>query len=157
VAKRIFVAMWSLLAVLTVALCLPRPAAADSVSVGVQTDSLQLGIQIGDPPPLVPVPGTPVYRAPDLPYNYFVYAKRYYLFHQGHWYRSRHHNGPWAVIAVNLVPAPLLAVPVDYYAAPPAHWKKHGPPPWARAKGPKRSGHDRNRDDDHGRRGRHRD
>jgi hypothetical protein len=32
-------------------------------------------------------------------------------------------------------PKPILAVPVPYYKKPPSHWKKHGPPPWAEAKG----------------------
>jgi hypothetical protein len=35
---------------------------------------------------------------------------------------------------VEHVPQPILAVPVTYYKAPPGHWKKGGPPPWA---GPK--------------------
>jgi hypothetical protein len=108
---------------------------AASVNVGVQAENVQLGIHIGDLPPLIVVPGTVVYRAPDLPYNYFVYEKQYYLYHEGRWHRSRHHDGPWAVLVADRVPRPLLAVPVDYYNAPPAHWKKHGPPPWAHAKG----------------------
>ncbi len=42
----------------------------------------------------------------------------------------------WTVIAIDRVPRPILGVPVQYYQAPPTHWKqKQGPPPWAAAKG----------------------
>jgi hypothetical protein len=30
---------------------------------------------------------------------------------------------------------PILGVPVNYYKAPPGHWKQHGPPPWSETKG----------------------
>jgi hypothetical protein len=158
--RRVLVVMSSILGFLAAGLWLPGSAPAAGVSVGVQTNNVQLGIQIGDPPPLVVVPGTPVYRAPSLPYNYFSYAQQYYLFHEGRWHRSRHHDGPWIVIAVGQVPPPILAVPVDYYAAPPGHWKKHGPPPWAKAKGHRKNKHGDDWDDDHGKHrghGKHRD
>lgn len=127
--------MASLLSVVAVGLWLPGLARAGSLRIGVQIDSGHLGIQIGPPPPLVVVPGTPVYQAPSLPYNYFVYQKRYYLFHEGMWLSARRHDGPWTVIAVERVPRPILGVPVDYYKNRPGHWKQHGPPPWAEAKG----------------------
>ena len=110
-------------------------AQASSLSVGVQTDSLSLGINIGSPPPLVVVPGTSVSHAPSVDHNYFFYKDRYYLYHQEMWLSSRHHDGPWIVIALGQVPPPVLTVPVTYYKAPPTHWKKQGPPPWASAKG----------------------
>jgi hypothetical protein len=114
----------------------PEPARADSLSIGVQTEGLTLGVNIGGPPHVVAVPGTPVYQAPSLPYNYFVYRNHYYLFHEGMWLSAAHYNGPWTVIALEKVPQPILIVPVNYYKAPPGHWKeKHGPPPWAKARG----------------------
>lgn len=125
----------SLLGVVAVGLWQPGPASAESLRIGVQVDSVRLGIHIGSPPPLVLVPGTPVYQAPSLPYNYFVYQKHYYLFHDGMWLSARHHDGPWTVIAVERVPRSIRGVPVDYYRNRPAHWKQHGPPPWAVAKG----------------------
>ena len=112
------------------------PATADSVSIGIRTDSLSLGVNIGEPPRLVVVPGMPVYYAPTVAYNYFFYGGRYYLFYNGGWYFSAFHNGPWTVVALQSVPQPILTVPVEYYRVPPGHWKsKHGPPPWAAAKG----------------------
>ncbi len=124
------------LMVATVCAVQARPALADSLSIGVQTDSLNLGINIGRPPQVVVVPGTPVYQAPSVPYNYFVYHDHYYLFHEGMWLSAVHYNGPWTVIALERVPQPILTVPVNYYKVPPGHWKeKHGPPPWAQANG----------------------
>ena len=116
--------------------------------VGGRAADVHVGINIGvppppqvvieAPPPLVVVPRSPVYYAPELPYNYFYYGGLYYTFHEGAWFSAVSFRGPWGFVAVNRVPRPLLAVPVQYYKVPPGHWKKHhGPPRWAR-------------DDDHG-------
>ena len=115
-------------------------AGAENVSIAISTPSVSFGLNIGAPPPLVVVPGLPVYQAPSVPDNYFVYQGYYYLFHEGIWYYSHHYNGPWMSLVMHQVPRPILAVPVPYYKKPPPHWKKHGPPPWAPAKG-----HDRDR------------
>jgi len=96
---------------------------------------VNVDINIGAPPRFVVVTGTPVYYAPSVSYNYFFYNGRYYLFHNELWFSSAHYNGPWATIAFERVPRPILTVPVEYYRRPPGHWKKHGPPPWAEAKG----------------------
>jgi hypothetical protein len=115
---------------------------AQTVSVGISTPSVNFGLHIGAPPPLVAVPGLPVYQAPSVPDNYFVYQGYHYLFHGGIWYYSPHYNGPWMSLRMHQVPQPLLAVPVPYYKKPPSHWKQHGPPPWAEAKGhDKKRGH----------------
>ena len=97
--------------------------------------TVSLDINIGSPPQFALVPGTPVHHAPSVSYNYFFYGGRYYLFHNELWFSAAYYNGPWAVIALERVPRPVLAVPVEYYKRPPGHWKKHGPPPWAQAKG----------------------
>jgi hypothetical protein len=147
----------SLFAVVAAGLWLPASAQAASVNIGVRTDNLHLGIIIGPtPPPLVVVPGPvaaapgppppPVYTAPGLPYNYFVYQKVYYLYHEGRWFRARRHNGPWTAIAIAEVPRPILAVPVEHYKVRPEHWERHGPPPWA-----KERARERGRDPAHGR------
>ncbi len=126
----------SILGMAVVGLLSAGTAVADSVSIGIKTDSLKLGINIGQPPKLVAVPGTPVHYAPGLPSNYFFYGNRYYLFHGEAWYIASSYNGPWTVIVLQQVPPPILSVPVQYYRVPPGHWKeRHGPPPWAAAKG----------------------
>jgi hypothetical protein len=83
------------------------------------------------PPQLVVVPGTPVYYAPDISANLFFYKGRYYSVANGVWSRAPAYSGPWAVIQIGQVPAPIVAVPVEYYKIPPGQLKKHGPPPWA--------------------------
>jgi hypothetical protein len=110
-------------------------APAQNVSIGISTPGVNFGLNIGAPPPLVVVPGLPVYQAPSVPDNYFVYQGYYYLYHGDAWYYSPHHNGPWMALMIHQVPGPILAVPVPYYKKPSPHWKKHGPPPWAPAKG----------------------
>jgi hypothetical protein len=125
----------SVLSIVAVGLAPPGLARAGNLSIGVQVDSAHLGIQIGGPPRLVVVPGTSVYQARSLPYNYFVYQKQYYLFHDEMWLSARHHDGPWTVIALDRVPRSIRGVPVNYYKNRPSHWKQHGPPPWAEAKG----------------------
>ena len=129
----------ALLGITALDLTASGPARADNFSIGVQTSNLNLGINIGStPPPLVAVPGPvvtgppppPVYTAPGLPYNYFVYERFHYLYHEGQWFRSRRHNGPWTVIAIATVPRPILALPIERYRIRPTHWQRHGPPPW---------------------------
>ena len=83
------------------------------------------------PPPLVVVPGTPVSYAPDVQANLFFYQGRYYTVANGVWSRAPAYSGPWVVIQIGQVPAPVVAVPVEYYKIPPGQLKKHGPPPWA--------------------------
>ena len=106
--------------------------------------SVSADIRIGRRPALVVVPGTAVYYAPHVSYNYFAYGGRFYVYQNDVWLSARAYNGPWTVIGFERVPRPILGVPVKYYKAPPGHWKqKHGPPPWAHAKGhAKQKGYD---------------
>jgi len=98
--------------------------------------TVSVEINIGRRPALAVVPGTSVYYAPHVSYNYFAYGGRFYAYQHDVWLSARAYNGPWAVVAIERVPRPILGVPVAYYTAPPSHWKhKHGPPPWAHAKG----------------------
>jgi len=102
----------SILGITVLGLALAGPARADSLSIGVQTNTVNLGIHIGPtPPPLVVVsapvvvvpsapPGPPppvVYTASSLPYNYFVYQNSYPLYHEDRWFRGRHYDGPWTL------------------------------------------------------------
>ena len=82
-------------------------------------------ITFAAPPPLVIVPGVPaVQYVPTGAYNVFVYGARYYSFHEGHWFHAPGHNGPWAHIRTERVPAPVIGVPVAYYRVPPGHARR---------------------------------
>ncbi len=94
---------------------------------------IDIGIQLPGPPALVPIPGIPVYYAPRAPANVFFYAGQYWAFANSGWFVGPTWNGPWGVVAPVYVPAPLLGVPVRYYAAPPPQWKqwhRDAPPHW---------------------------
>ena len=99
------------------------PASADvhvGINIGVPPPPV---VALPAPPPLVVVPGSPVYYAPEVPYNFFYYGGAYFVFNDGYWYSSRSAHGPWAY--VQHVPPPVLRVPVHYYHVPPGHLK-HG-------------------------------
>jgi hypothetical protein len=137
----------------TIALATMLLAAATGLlgAIPAHAQNINVGINIGSPPPppivvaappqLVVVPGTPVYYAPGVNFNYFSYRKQYFTFHDGSWFVAKTYNGPWVFIVHERVPQPVLALPVAYYkippglaktgGIPPGHLKKAGPPPWA--------------------------
>ena len=100
--------------------------------------SVNIGINLPAPPPLVIVPSSPVQYAPSLDANYFFYGGEYYVFDGTQWYSSPGYNGPWVVLAPEFIPMPLLQVPVRFYRRPPPAWRawRHeAPPQWAPAWG----------------------
>ena len=100
--------------------------------------SVNIGINLPGPPPLVVIPSTPIQYAPNVDGNYFFYGGEYYVFVNGQWYASPGYNGPWVVLAPEFIPMPLLQVPVQYYRRPPEAWRawRHeAPPQWAPAWG----------------------
>jgi hypothetical protein len=76
------------------------------------------------PPRVVAVPNMPVYYVPYTSYNVFFYQGRYYGFHDGAWFVTPSHAGPWVLVPPQWVPQPLLVVPARYYKVPPGHAKK---------------------------------
>ncbi len=100
--------------------------------------NVNIGINLPAPPQLVAVPASPVFYAPALPANYFSYAGQYYVFANSVWHVGPRHNGPWAVVAPEYIPVPILTGPVVYYRVPPPEWKhrrREAPPRWAPAWG----------------------
>jgi hypothetical protein len=89
-------------------------------------------VVFAEPPRLVVVPGSPVYYAPEVGYNVFVFRDHYYSFHDGAWFYAPTHRGPWSFVKAERVPRAVKAVPVKYYKIPPGHAKKmageHCPP-----------------------------
>jgi hypothetical protein len=111
-------------------------------------------VSIGSDPPgypeLVPVPGCPVYYAPQLDANLFFYNGLYWVYAQDRWYSSSSYDGPWDLVAPELVPVSVLRVPVRYYRQPPPYfrarsagasavWGEH----WGRRWEPRSTGWDR--------------
>jgi len=112
--------------------CSIGPAAAQ-VSVGVAFPGVSIGINLPVYPNLVRVPGYPVYYAPRVASNYFFYDGMYWVYERDNWYASTWYNGPWALVAPEVVPLYVLRVPVRYYRQPPAYfggWQANAPPRW---------------------------
>lgn len=87
-----------------------------SVYAGV---SVGIGINIpvfrfSAPPPLVVIPGTYVYYAPEADVDIVFYHGFWYRPYEGRWYRARGYNGPWANLAPARVPGVLIELPPDY-------------------------------------------
>ena len=120
------------LIVLLVLLCSVSSAAAQ-VSVGIGLPSVSIGINLPSFPTLVVVPGYPVYYASRLDANLFFYDGVYWVYQQDNWYASTWYNGPWGLVAPEMVPAFVLRIPVRYYRHPPAswaRWRPDAPPRW---------------------------
>ncbi len=73
------------------------------------------------PPPLVPIPGTYVYTAPDAEADIVFYQGAWYRPHGGHWYRANGYNGPWSALSVERVPRALTGLPPNFRRVPPGH------------------------------------
>jgi hypothetical protein len=103
------------------------------VSIGIGTPHVSIGINLPLFPELVPVPGYPVYYAPQVAGNYFFYDGLYWVYQDDYWYASRWYNGPWWVVEPGVVPLYILRIPVRYYRHPPPYfrgWRHDAPPRW---------------------------
>ena len=111
----------------------PAPAPPPQVSLGFGLPGLSIGINLPLYPELVPVPGYPVYYAPQVDSNYFFYDGMYWVYQRDNWYASSWYSGPWGLIGPEAVPLFVLRVPVRYYRQPPAYfrgWSSDAPPRW---------------------------
>lgn len=108
-------------------------SAAADVSVGIRLPGVSIGINMPRYPDLVPIPGYPVYYAPDVGSNFFFYDGLYWVYADDRWYASSWYNGPWELMDPDWVPYFVLRVPVRYYRRPPVYfrgWAPEGPPRW---------------------------
>ncbi len=118
--------------ILSLLVCLVTSATAQ-VGIGIGTSNVTIGINVPFFPRLVPVPGYPVYYAPQLDANYFFYDGMYWVYQVDNWYASSWYNGPWAFVDAEAVPLFILRVPVRYYRQPPEHfqgWQRNAAPRW---------------------------
>jgi len=120
------------LIVVSMLLCMAGAATADVVmSVGMP--DVSIGINLPLFPRLVPVPGYPVYYAPEVEANYFFYDGMYWVYNDDTWYASSWYNGPWEAVGPEYVPLFVLRIPVRYYRQPPVYfrgWQANAPPRW---------------------------
>ncbi len=114
-------------------LCWSVTAAIAQVSIGIGLPGVNIGINLGSYPQLVQVPGYPVYYAPRLGSNFFFYDGAYWVYERDNWYASSWYNGPWGMVAPEIVPLYVLRIPVRYYRDPPGYfrgWRPDAPPRW---------------------------
>jgi len=108
-------------------------SALAQLAFGVAAPGISIGINLSAYPQLVPVPGYPVYYAPQVNSNYFFYDGMYWVFQGDNWYASTWYNGPWELVPPTAVPLFVLRVPVRYYRQPPVYfhgWSSNAPPRW---------------------------
>lgn len=135
---RRIVAIASLIAVL-LAGASSTTLAQVSGAAGIGEPNVNLSIRFGSWPRFAPVPGYPVYYAPQVDANYFFYDGMYWVFQDPNWYASSWYNGPWGLVSPYAVPVYLLQVPVQYYRLPPPYfrgWRQDAPPRWGEHWGP---------------------
>ena len=108
-------------------------SAPAQVSIAIGLPGVNIGINLPTYPELIPVPGYPVYYAPQLNSNYFFYDGMYWVYRGDDWYASSWYNGPWGLVTPEVVPIYVLQIPVRYYRQPPAYfrgWRRDAPPRW---------------------------
>ena len=88
-----------------------------SVGIGINIPAYRFAA----PPPVVVIPGTYAYFAPDADVDIVFYGGFWYRPYEGRWYRARGYNGPWAYLAPARVPRVLLELPPDYRHAYAGH------------------------------------
>src|ERR1019366_8785318 len=99
-----------LLSTLSILTCAMAPASAQQVSIGFWSPNVSIGINLPMYPDMVPVPGYPVYYAPGLNSNYFFYDGMYWVYQGDNWYASSWYNGPWGLVAPEVVPLFVLRI-----------------------------------------------
>lgn len=125
--RYLLVVLWMLFGTVTSAM------AQLTIGIGAGLPGVSIGINLPAYPELVPIPGYPVYYAPKLASNYFFFDGLYWVYQGDNWYASSWYNGPWGLVAPEVVPLFILRVPVRYYRRPPAHfqgWRPEAPPRW---------------------------
>lgn len=123
-----FVVLWMMFWTVTSAV------AQVSVGIGIGLPGVSIGVNLPAYPELVRIPGYPVYYAPRLDANFFFYDGLYWVYESDNWHVSSWYNGPWGLVAPEVVPVFILRIPVRYYRQPPVYfhgWRPDAPPRWS--------------------------
>jgi hypothetical protein len=79
------------------------------------------------PPPVVLIPGTYAYFAPDVDADLIFIGGFWYRPYEGGWYRSSYYSGPWRFISSRNVPRVLIDLRPGFRNVPPGHQRiPHG-------------------------------
>ncbi len=89
---------------------LPKSYAGVHVNVGINLPVFAFPA----PPPMVVIPGTYAYYAPDVDVDIFFYQGYWYRPYEGRWFRARGYDGPWLHIGPSRVPRVVVDLPPDY-------------------------------------------
>lgn len=81
-----------------------------NVSVGINLPAFRFPV----PPPMVVIPGTYAYFAPEADIDIVFFEGFWYRPYEGRWFRARGYNGPWRHIDHARVPRILMDLPHDY-------------------------------------------
>lgn len=109
------------------------------ISGAVALPGLNIGVNIPAYPKFAPIPGYPVYYAPELSANLFFYDGLYWALAGDEWYYSSWYDGPWYLAEPEVVPDFMLRIPIRYYRRPPAYfrgWDPEAAPRWGDHWGP---------------------
>ncbi len=74
-------------------------------------------VVVAEPPEVVAVPQSMVYFAPGVSVELLFCDGYWWTPKEGHWFRSREYNGPWASVGPRGVPAEIVRLPRNYRAA----------------------------------------
>jgi hypothetical protein len=107
---------------------------------------VSIGINLRAHPELVVVPGYPVYYAPQLDSNFFVYDDPHWVYAKVSRYAGSWYDRPWDGVAPEGGPFFVLRAPVRYDRQRPQYitgWAHDAPPRWGGDWEPRRGGWDR--------------
>ena len=90
----------------------PVHSADVNVNIGIGVPLPQ--VVIHESPPVIVIPGTYVYFAPDVGVEIFFFHGYWYRPLDGRWYRASGYDGPWHKIWKWRVPHVVRALPPDY-------------------------------------------
>ncbi len=109
------------------------PVTMAQISVGVALPGVNIGINVPVYPEMVQIPDYPVYYAPRLQANFFLYDGLYWVYQGDNWYASSWYNGPWWYVPPEAIPIFVLQIPIRYYRSPPYYfrnWHPDSSPRW---------------------------
>src|SRR5512135_879809 len=104
----------TILAAAFAALLFAALAAPAAAGVNVNVNIGPPAVVVSEPPELVVVPQSMVYFAPGVSVELLFYDGYWWTPKEGHWFRSRAYNGPWASVGPRYVPAEIVRLPRDY-------------------------------------------